>query len=386
MSLSRALAGAKVIEAAENYAAAVVPQPAMPADERPRDLAFYDDGEFWRLILNQPADQRWDAKVLVLDGAALSEWVPRVPGLFWRPESERLRQYTSDAVEGRDLGGVTLRPFGKSGIVVGGVGTLKLPPSADGHRLGTLTTSANVSTGVPVLIAPDVWDRHRLAEGTVLRMRRPIAWTPLPTEWSSRFPSTRGLPAGCFMLRDPDEIETSGRAGTQIHPFTIMEYVDGASELFDFVFATGITDDPAHRQHLEDFFESYKDRNDRHGRYLIAADVASPLWDAEYASPQELKRASPGAESHLALLERRVRERVLGQQVTREVLDVLCSLPDIDTLRRLSTQIGVPPATWVTGGSLADAAAQFLDKAGPNHLPGLVEKLAIDYPNKLKVA
>jgi hypothetical protein len=383
MSLGRALIGATMIESAENYSRASVPKAPQPV-QRKNAITFFDDQFFWQQVFSDPGAS-WGSSVHFTDRVAFSEWVARIPGLFWRPEAARRRQFSRDAVEERHRDGVTLRPFGKSQVVTGGVGTLRLPPDYRGHRLATFTMSANVSAGVPVLIAPDVWEHHNPAEGAVISVRQPLQWVQMPMEWSSRFPSTRGIPAGCLAVSQPDAIEvTAERAGTQIHPFTIMEYTDGASELFDFVFATGNTASTHYRRDLELFFDSYKDSLGRQGRYLIAGDMATPLWDAEYKSPEDLNRAHPAAQSHLALLERRIRERLLGSDVTARVLRVLCDIPDLDTLRKFSTEVGVPPATWNTGGSLSDLAASFIDKAGPQRLPEILDKLATQYPAALE--
>jgi hypothetical protein len=385
-SLRDALVAARVIESAENYARARVPE--LPADAHQPvrgDNVFYDDREFWRQAMDRP-ESTWNQPVRFIDSAVFSEWVARVPGLYWRPESERLRQYTPDAVEGRDLGGVTLRPYGKSQIVIGGVGTLKLPPSAAGYRLGTLTMSANVSTGVPVLVSPEVWADRRLREGALVRAQ-PLLWVQMPLEWSSRFPSTKGLPLGCLVVQDVKQIDVAEGGAAQIHPYTIMEYSTGSAELFDFVFATGNTGDPQHRQRLTQFFDAYKDREGRHGRYLTAADVGDPLWDAVYTGPQELARADPAAESHLKLLERRVQARLRGDNMEELVLQALSDLPDLDFLRRISTQVGIAPATWYTGGTLADAAAQFLSRVDrEQQMPEIVEALAIEHPAAMQVA
>jgi hypothetical protein len=381
--LQCALVGARIIEAAENYARSDVPTP--PTKITPKsNLSYYDDEHFWCQVLSRPSES-WDARVKFLDRVIFSEWVARVPGLYWRPESEKLRRFSSDAVEGYDLGGATLRPYGKSQIVTGGVGTLKLPPSSEGYRLGTVTMTANVSAGVPVLLSPETWNAHHLREGTLIQIGQ-ASWARMPIEWSARFPSTRGLPLGCLLLTDVDSLTVAGQGAAQIHPFTIMSYTDGAAELFDFVFATGNTGDRNHRGGIEEFFESYKDRNGRHGRYLIAADVAQPLWDAEYSSPAELSRANPAAPSHLKLLERRIQARLRGDCTEEDLLKALCSLPDVDYLRRISTQIGIEPSTWLTGGTLADAAAQFLSRVSQQQLPGLVESLAIEHADTMRVA
>jgi len=386
VSLRDGLVAAQVIESAENYARARVPKPPDAAHERaPGDNVFYDDGEFWQGVLHR-ADSTWGRPVRFLDNVVFSEWIARVPGLYWRPESERLRQTTPDAVEGHDLGGVTLRPYGKSQIVIGGVGTIKLPPSLEGYRLGTFTMSANVSTGVPVLVSREVWEDGQLREGSLVNAQ-PLLWAQMPLEWSSRFPSTKGLPLGCLLVQDVKQIEVRGTGAAQIHPYTIMEYSTGSAEHFDFVFATGNTGDPQHRQRLMQFFDSYKNREGRHGRYLTAADIGDPLWDAVYAGPQELSRADPAAESHLKLLERRVQARLLGDNIEELVLQALSELPDLDFLRRISTQIGIAPATWYTGGTLADASAQFLARTDRDeHLPAILQALAIEHPAALRAA
>lgn len=382
--LQRAFIDARVLETVENFSRACVPQALAPDLAHLGELAYFDDEMFWREILRQPG-RAWNKRVRFLDRSVFSEWVARVPGLYWRPESERLREYSPDVVEGYDLGGVTLRPYGKSQIVIGGVGTLKLPPTAEGYRLCTVTMSANVSCGIPALVSPETWRRHSLGEGLLLKVSE-TSWVQMPLEWSARFPSTRGLVLGCLLLTDPDTLQVVGQnAAAQIHPYTIMSYTDGAAELFDFVFATGYTADPLYRRKLEDFFDSYKQREGRHGRYLIAGDIAEPLWTADYAQPEDLKRAEPAASSHLELLERRVRSRMDGKETETRLLRALCTAPDIDYLRRISAHVGIEPGTWVTGGTIAAAAAQFLKNIDSElHLPGILEALAIELPQTLR--
>jgi hypothetical protein len=384
--LQRAFIDARVVETVENFSRACVPQSSRPDAPQLGKLTYFDDEMFWRDVLGQPGSE-WNKRVIFADVAAFSEWVARVPGLYWRPESEKLRDYSPDVIEGYDLGDVTLRPYGKSQVVIGGVGTLRLPPSMEGYRLCTVTMSANISCGIPVLVSPETWRRHSLCEGSLLSVRE-SSWMQMPHEWSARFPSTRGLALGCLLLTDPDELEVVGQnEAAQIHPYTIMSYTDGAAELYDFVFATGYTGDHAYRNKLEDFFESYKQREGRQGRYLIAGDMAEPIWTADYARPEDLNRAEPAASSHLKLLERRVRLRLDGDDTETRLLQALCTAPDIDYLRRISAHVGIDPATWVTGGTIAAAAVQFLARIDrEQHLPGILEALAIVLPLTMRAS
>lgn len=377
----RGLTAARIIESAENYARAHVSNPAPPGVQpRGNGATYLDDGKFWSIVLDGRI--AWDAAVFIPE-ATFSEWVPRVPGLYWRKESAALRRFTPDVIESQSDDGVTLRPTGKSQVVIGGVGTLRLPPNSEGYRLCSVTTSANVSTGVPILVSPDVWKGSKLREGVVLRGES-LRWVAMPIEWSSRFPTTRGVPAGCLLATSPADIEvySSSSSGVQIHPYTIMEYFSDGIELFDFVFATAITTEPNYRGQLETFFDSYRQGAGRQGRYLLSADVANPLWEADYKTPEDLNRAEPAAGSQLKLLERRVRAHQLGDDVWDRTLRALAALPDQDYLRRISTQAGIPPSSWFSGGArMMDAAAQFLARADrEQHLPAILEALAIEHP------
>ena len=124
MPLRRAFIGCRVIETAENYARADTPLVDRPvASAGVGGRGYYDDGEFWRGILADP-DALWGATISI-DPVALSEWVARVPGLYWRPESEQLRQLSPEAVEYQSQAWITFRPWGKSQKVMGGIGTLR---------------------------------------------------------------------------------------------------------------------------------------------------------------------------------------------------------------------------------------------------------------------
>src|ERR1700753_2794374 len=142
MSLTRAIAGARIIETAQNYSVADnFSDRPLAVPELPYGPAFYDDEHFWRDILFNP-QAAWNTEVHLYE-VILSEWVARVPGLFWTPEARSLRQFDESEIEEREPHHVTLQPTAKSRVVTGGVGTLRLPPGAQGTRLATLTTTAN---------------------------------------------------------------------------------------------------------------------------------------------------------------------------------------------------------------------------------------------------
>lgn len=383
MSLREAYVGVRIIETNDNYSRADAPLNVAPgASHRKCSKSFDGDEYLWMDILRDPT-QAWGIDV-DFDGVALSEWVARVPGLYWKRASQRLRQMSPAVLEEKTERWTKYSPPSKSGKVMGGIGTFRLLPSDDGTRLITLTASLNASAGVPALVAPAVWEKLQKrgpCEGQLLRGK--ARWQPMSATWAPRFPSTREIPRGYLMLNEPDSVQLRGEtAPTQIHPFTIMEYTAGSMELFDFVYVTIDTGNPAYRGALAEFFDTYKNDRGRFGRYLLAGDMVDALWDAEYDSPADLRRADPSAGSQLALLEARVRERMLGNDTIERLLEALGSTSHSnDDVKRLSKDIGINPSIWFRGGSLAEACSQFMDEVmRKNKLEELVETLAVNYP------
>jgi hypothetical protein len=385
MGLREAYVGVHVLETNENYARADAPLLSPPETRQRQDYQYFESDQFvWERILSDP-EEVWGLK-FDIPRAALSEWVARVPGLYWKRGSEKMRQLSPAATESQSSHWLTYTPWGKSQKVSGGIGTLRLPPAADGTRLATLTDTLNASAGVPALLAPAVWDKifsrtHRNVEGALLQGE--ARWQAMAEQWASRFPSTRDLPRGYLLLDNPDTVDVQDEhAPIQSHPFTVMEYYAGSKELFDFVYATADTEYPNYRQHVKSFFESYKDKNERYGRYLLSGDMVDPLWDAEFDSPADLRRADPSARPQLELLEARVRERMLGQDSTEAVLEVLGSVHHTpDEVRVLSEDIGIKAAVWYAGGSLAEVCDQFMAEVlRRGKLEELVQKLAARYP------
>jgi hypothetical protein len=386
MSLREAYIGARIIETSDNYTRADTPLITQPEGQHKTGYGdYYDDRSFWKNIFHDP-ESAWGIEFSLHD-TALSEWVARVPGLFWKPEAKRLRTVAEEKVAYISDGWRVFHPQGKSEKVMGGVGTFRLLPAVDGARLVTLTTTCNASAGVPALIFPDVWDKirqHSPCEGRMLSGE--ARWQPMSEGWAKRFKSTRDISRGYLVFNNPDKIDVlDDQAPIQIHPFTIMEYYSGTKELFDYVYATGDTGDPDYRIYLGRFFSDYKDENGRYGRYLLAGDMIEGLWNAEYNGPDDLRRADPSAKSQLELLEARVQEHLLGEDKIEPLLEALGTTSDsVEDLKRLSRDIDIPPAIWFQGGSLADVCSQFIDTVRrQNKLVELVETFTLQYPNTI---
>lgn len=389
MTLADSYRCARSLEAIENYSRA--DDPLLKEFEVFTDSTGesevlggpYPDETFWYGVFENP-ELAWE-KEFRLEAFALSEWISRVPGLFWSEGSAGLRDLARSAVEHKSQDWVTYQPYGKSALVLGGVGTLKFPTDNDGRRLATLSRGHNASSGIPALIYPEVWEHHKLQEGDILTGN--ARWHKMDIGWAERFPSILGIPRGYLIFKNPQqllEIDDYDRGHpTQFHPFTVMEYSKGDTMLYDFVFATADTRVEKYRKRLENFFSQYKNKKERYGRYLLSADISNPLFDAEYDNPASLRRAEAGARAQLELLQARIRTQNFNNRTIESILQILASNYDNDSLAgRITTYIGIPKAQWYTSGSIADSAAQLLQICIEREkVEELLDALARDRPD-----
>lgn len=340
-------------------------------------IGLDDDGKFWHQLFWHHAHEKALHGIRVrFYRAVFSEWVARIPGLFWREGSERLRAAAEAKVEYESKRWKTYKPQGKSLLVSGGVGTVRLPPSESGYRLASLSASYNASTGVPLLVSDDQWYALRLGEGVVGKGRATLRM--IPGTWAREFPSICGLPKACltFSKEDDGVFDLCSGAPVQVHPFTVMEYTDGNVALLDFVFACADSTSRGFRKRIERFFGHYCTERGRNGSYLVAADVSDPLWDSVFQSPAEMRGAKA---AELALIEHRVREALAGKDQIETVLRDLARR-ETDDLRRLSEAILISPAHWQTQGTVTEEAQKLLDKAiEADKLPELIQAIQMDY-------
>lgn len=385
MSLWRPYIGTRVLETSTNYALAdealiTPPEPRQSSRDRESDA----DEQFWHSVMANP-EQSWGTRFHFYTPVAISEWIARVPGLFWKPGVSQFREYQKGIYE--LIGQWRMQPpLAKSARVMGGVGTLRLPPSEEGTRLVTLTYGLNASAGIPALVSPDVWDRiceRGPAEGRLIRIPAGARWQAMALGWASLF--TDEVPRGYLVIRNPDDVEVLDEvAPILINPFSVMEYREGAKELFDFVFATADTSEE-YRGRLEMFFTDYAQANSRCGRYLLAGDMVQPIWEADFNTPAELRRTDPAAGSQLALLEARVRQHMLGEDTIERVLEALAKSCHTSTdLQRVSSDCGIEPGLWLRGGSLAELASQLVEETlRKDKMTELIEVVARRYPSIL---
>lgn len=348
-------------------------------------FALYDDGEFWREIINNP-DRFWDKTFQLRSRVVLSEWIARVPGLYWKKGSEILRDVTESAIE--RIGNVynVLKPIDKSQVVMGGIGTIRLPPNDAGYRLVSISTGVNTSSGIPILISPEVWDILSLKEGSVIDNMK-VVWRKMPIGWRSNFLfGKEDMPRGCFIISDVNSISYSKKVlSTVFHPFTIMEYSTDSGYFFDYVFLTVTNEQKDYHSKVREFFEYYKKRFGNNGTYLLESDVSMPFLDAQYLTPGDLRKNQYG-ESQLDLLIRRIKGDTFKGKTIDNILKAINDNYTSQSIEELGKYLDLQPFEWITPDPIAKLSIKLLDYCIDNEkVDKLLDLLVEENPKLLKL-
>ncbi|MBK9257148.1 MAG: hypothetical protein IPM42_16855 [Saprospiraceae bacterium] len=345
------------------------------------DKITYADIFFWQSNFQNP--QRYLNQVLEFRNVGFSEWVSRSPGLLYHKSSAMLNKLAENQIEFKSGQWVHYTPTGKSQKVLGGIGTINLPPNEDGWYLGSISTTNNASTGIPVLISEEVMDHHSIKEGVHIEWCKG-KWMLMTNQWSSRFRSTENLPKAYLRINNPDDIivRKNTIVPTVFHPFSIMEYEQKNSKFYDFVYVTVDSTEQDYRFKLQHFFSEYKDYHGRNGKYLIEPFVSNPLIkenEVLYHSPEELRDSA-----HLDLMVKRIRYETFQGKTLEQIKIALDQNLDIDKLKRFSDWIKISPNAWYKGDAVVDETANFLmyctDKGKTEELVDLLIK---EYPEIL---
>jgi len=361
------------MESLDNYAV------ADQLEAIPTDIAgiaiygpYYDDFQFWRRVIRQPA-AFWNKKLTFIE-VSYSEWVPRIPGLGYTEAARIISRDLQNAVP-LNLDRLIYRPSDKSGFVMSGVGSLKLPPDYDGYRLCSITTSRTCSKGVPVLIAPEVAAYHKLSNGDCLASITGV-WQQMTTEWTKQFAITENLPRGYLVVRHPDELKKEkGIAQFYYDPFSVMEYEQDGILKWDYVFCNVPVDQPGQQKGIQDFFNDYRHLDGLNGKYLLNPDVGEPLFETAYNSPADYARAQ------LALMKERMNKTAIaGLNIDQVTAKIAVGYQDAFSLRVFAQKCGI------NAGQLSDdapvkMAAQIVNLAiEANLLLELLQRFTIEQP------
>lgn len=365
----------RIIETLENYAIADQVDPAEPRNYTPTLLTAYDEYHFWNIILTNP-EATFDTLVR-LENFTLTEWVPRVPGLYWNGNARQIRHLT------RDIRSV-YRPFEKSRFVMGGMGT-NLLPSENGQRVVGVCQDGGACGAIPMLIPDAIWNRLSLHPGHRLTLLD-VRWKRMTGDWSQRFESMAGIPRAYLCVEDESQVTVSAEDVLPVYqPYTILEYVRDNVLLYDYVFCSAQSINE--RQQVSDFFEKYRKDYGNNGRYLLNPDPASPLFDSAYNSPEQLGRTETGGQYHLELLKERIRDTYFKDKCIDDILEVMSkAYDDSDAVRQFARHLGFPTVMFASNKA-ADRIAQLVDWCinTPGKIEELVDKLVVEQPDLLHI-
>ncbi len=326
------------MESLENYAKADQLVGSGVVDAEPQiEQRFHSSSQFWRRVINAP-ENYWN-RSLQFYKFAFSDWVPRVPGLGFtrgaRIISRQLSNTTPLNIDRR-----IYRPNDKSGFVLSGAGSLKLPPDYDGYSLACITSSSISSEGIPLLISPEVASHHHFKNGDLLKSVQGV-WQKMTIDWVKHFAITDLLPRGYLVVRHPNQVKKANRFSDLYYdPCSIMEYEQDDTLKWDYVFCNVPVSGKNQQKGIQDFFEDYRTMEGIHGKYLINPDVGEPLFDTVYQTPADLK--SDYARAQLALIKERMNQTAVENlRVDQLTAKIAAAYQDPYSLRVFAQKCGI---------------------------------------------
>lgn len=97
-----------------------------------RIIEYQKEYQFWQDVMG--SGQIYETRRVRLNNFLLCSWIPRAPGQYYTSEARDYRRISKDYVRERDKGFVIFDPYGKSSMVNGGVGCLRLTQKQVGNE------------------------------------------------------------------------------------------------------------------------------------------------------------------------------------------------------------------------------------------------------------
>lgn len=271
MSVEALARGLMALQVSEEYARTPGYYAVTAPNNGRRSWEYQHEGDFWRDLIPDDISVR-TPKICCGDSVNLrmfriSSWLPRVPGLFWKEESRRIRGASENEflrrayhIDGpatfrpsgywndssnllsnvfaessvdfnrNDVEPVIFNPLGKSYQVLGGVGNLRLLPSSSDALL-CATSSGTYWRGIPVLVRGDAFENlsnipaHRYVDISGV-------WASMPREYAGLLGGDNGIPRGCILVEERNSIVRkipkliSDRFWGDSAAWTLFEYRD----------------------------------------------------------------------------------------------------------------------------------------------------------------
>ncbi|MGD1994900.1 MAG: hypothetical protein PVI59_17030, partial [Anaerolineae bacterium] len=278
MSLNTLVRGAHALRTVQDYVKLPGYYASAEAEPTPALREYRSEKDFWYETLGHREDieppQAGDA--ISLTKFRLSEWVPRVPGLYWKDESLKLRDAARYEILQTDRRFTVYSPAGKTMHILGGVGNVRLLPSGQSQLL-CASSSGEYWRGVPILLEGDAFQEYRDApDGIIVSLEG--RWRPLPAEYARQLGSDAGIPRYCLVVDAADHVAVLNDGSSwswkcQSSAWTLFEYRDEDNlPRYDFAYCTfrAFRSRADHLRDASHFIRDYIDQ--RHGTVLTDFD------------------------------------------------------------------------------------------------------------------
>ncbi len=341
------------------------------------DQEFYEDEKFWQKVFT--ISEPYCMSKVNLYNFVVSDWVARIPGLYWTDSSKKIRQHTNADIALKSQNWVEFYPPGKSKKVMGGVGTILLPPTEDGKRLMSVSAGCNASAGIPVLFSPEVIDHFKIKPGYVVSIVN-AKWQPMDTKWSTNFSNTKDLPKGYLVIDQINKIRvTKGDYPVIYHPFSLMEYEHQDTQLYDFVYLTVDSKVDDVDRKVERFFHEYAQKDGRNGEYLLNPNIVRPIFESRYLCPADLRHPSEKAKLNL-LYERIRKSHFNGRGIEELVIKLPQFYQSATSIRTLAKNAGFNISLLVDDSAVSMSAQLINSCIEKGLIENLIDRMNYDYP------
>lgn len=114
--------------------------PHFHQEQSPKNLTFTDEKDLWEEV----KERGLESVKVSLNNFYLTEWIPQSPGLFFTPKAESAREDALDHIQNKDDQRIIFDPWGKSLMVNGGIGCLRLTSkTVGGERIKFLSATSS---------------------------------------------------------------------------------------------------------------------------------------------------------------------------------------------------------------------------------------------------
>ena len=236
--------------------------------------------EVWEKFI---AEELFDTRRVTLEHFHLFEWFPLAPGKYHTPKARNYREAAQQQMELAPDGQTYFNPLGKSQMIQGGIGSVRLRPRTladEAHYFMTASSTGVCHTGFPVLVPRRFYaplKMRMLKEGAV-----PVTLSGemryIPQETATFFGQRRELP---LLYLHVDELQILPRPRSAVSSYLINVAISFKGEFAGAggTYAAYAAFDPAERDALRAAVDWLRDS------YVGATHAGTVITDFDEVRP-----------------------------------------------------------------------------------------------------